>query len=217
MNSCPDAFSDILQAIETECAEANRAYPNYEATQILMLIHRSGVAGLGFLKLAGPIVSPLTDWECIGTGQPLASYLVADLYRPTMAMKEVALLAMYALTHVKRHAYGCGGLSQVLRIWNDGTYAPFMSPERPADRHQEQENLEKYVLDMDRAIKPFILNTVSDDLTREEFEHNVEAFNARMRAVGKQRLDWLEAKRKQHDDLMQSILDAEENEEDSKS
>jgi hypothetical protein len=39
INSCQDAFSDIRQAIEVECIEANRVYPNYEATQILMLEH----------------------------------------------------------------------------------------------------------------------------------------------------------------------------------
>jgi hypothetical protein len=127
-----------------------------------------------------------------------------------MTMREAALMAMYALTHVKRHAYGCGGLSQVLRVGNDGTYAPFMSPARPTDSHQEQENLEKYVLEIDRAIKPFILGTVSDVLTREEFEQSIEAANVRMRAVGSHRLDWLEAQRKREDEMIQSIIEAEE-------
>lgn len=91
-----------------------------------------------------------------------------------------------------------------------------MSSSRPTDKNPEQENLEEYILELDRGIKPFVLHTIGKDLTREEFNHSLEACNTRVRRVGKLRMDWLKAERKERDEIILSIIEAEAEEAEEK-
>jgi len=199
---------DIRTAIETKCIDQFNTYPNLAQPAVMLIAHYRGAADPEFLKLVPPVVSPVSSWICLGTGEPLATYLISDIYRPSMTTIEVASLAAYALTHVKRHAYGCGGASQILRIDHRGKPHRFMTTQHPGDRNPEQENFEKYVVDVDRALKPFIFNTIKGELTTGALESEIQSLSESIRAAATQRVRLFESRREEDAAEMQAIAEA---------
>jgi 20S proteasome alpha/beta subunit len=194
VEECPNNMREIRAEIERICIEVSNAYPNYQQPQIPLLIHEPDTANIKLFKLSGPVVSPVSDSVCVGTGQPLASYLIGSIYRRTMTMKKVGVLATYALTHVKRHAFGCGGASQIVMIDNDGNITPFMT-KGPGEHNPEQEDFEKYVIGLDRAIKGFAFGVIGERLNREEFEQHLQTLDNSLRGISEERLAKEEAER----------------------
>jgi hypothetical protein len=121
-----------------------------------------------------------------------------------MPMHEVAVLAAYALVHVKHHAFGCGGTSQILMIGNDGSITPFMTTQRPSEKNPEQDNFEGYIVDLDRAIKSFVSSVITKDLTSGRVEQQLKLLNEGLREAATKRLDWLEAER---DAMLDEIIE----------
>jgi hypothetical protein len=213
VEECSDNMQEIRTEIERVCIEVSSAYQNYQPPQIPLLLHEPKTVNMKFFKLYGPVVSPISDWVCVGTGQPLASYLIGDIYRRTMKMREVGILAAYALTHVKRHAFGCGGASQILMIANDGSITPFMT-KGPGENNPEQQDFEKYVTELDRAIRKFSLGAVGEQLSREEFERHLQTLVSSLREISEERLAKVES---EIDSMIDSIIQDEESGEAQKS
>jgi hypothetical protein len=202
---CPDDMQQVRAAIERVCIDVSNAYPNHPQPEIPLLIHEPKTANMRFVKLSGPIVSPVSDWVCVGTGQPLASHLIGDVYRRTMAMQKVGVLAAYALAHVKRHAFGCGGSSQIVMVGNDGSITPFMT-KGPGESNPEQEEFEKYVIGLDRAIKSFTFAVLGEQLGRGEFEGKLRILEGSLREISEERIARVEAERESmFDDVIENI------------
>jgi len=203
VEECPNNMQDIRAGIERICIEVSNTYPNHPPTEIPLLIHEPQTDNIKFVKLSGPVVSPVSDWVCVGTGQPLASYLIGGIYQRTMRMQDVGILAAYALTHVKRHAFGCGGASQIVMVSNDGSVNPFMT-KGPGETNQEQEDFEKYAIELDRAIKRFSLGVIGERLGREEFEVNLRTLADSLRKISEERIARVEADRADLDSFIQA-------------
>ena len=201
----PNDMQEIRNEIERVCIDVSNAYPNHPQPQIPLLIHESGTVNTKFVKLSGPIVSPVSDWVCVGSGQPLATHLIGDAYKRTMTMQRVCILAVYALTHVKHHAFGCGGASQIVMIDNHGNITPFMT-KGPGEHNPEQEDFEKYVIGMDRAVRSFTFGVLGEQLSREEFEGHLKTLASSLRDISEERLAKVEAERA----IFESLIEEED-------
>jgi 20S proteasome alpha/beta subunit len=120
----PD-IAHVKSALDLACFEIHDKFNDY-VYDPLQMIGTLSVKNhpTEFVKIAGPLVSPASNYACIGTGEPLAQFLLNGLHSRT-ATKEVALrTAAYVLFNVKRHADGCGGMSQFLSVGYDGGWHP---------------------------------------------------------------------------------------------
>lgn len=66
-------------------------------------------------------------YECFGISDALARYLIARVYAPEVAERQILHLAAYMLASVKFHVDGCGGASQFFFLRDDGGAAEQIS------------------------------------------------------------------------------------------
>jgi len=61
-------------------------------------------------------MSPVTRYECQGSGSYLGNYIIGPIYQEGMSVSEAAVIAMSALSAAKKHDTYCGGFSQFVAI-----------------------------------------------------------------------------------------------------
>jgi len=64
------------------------------------------------------------EYQCIGTGQYLGHYLIRQVFRSSMSIRKVTLLAIQALAAAKEFDEYCGGVSQLIVLRPDGSVSP---------------------------------------------------------------------------------------------
>ncbi len=125
-----------------------------------------------------------------------------------MSTKEAALLAIYALMHVKRNVDGCGGVSQDLKINNKGWPELY--------NFELAKDLEKYFLQYERALRPLLLTSADPEITKEKFQGELDKLKIRLTRVGEARIKYLEDLRRAEIEyeIARSMEEPEQEEED---
>jgi 20S proteasome alpha/beta subunit len=72
-------------------------------------------------------VTRLFTHRCIGIGASLGHYLMDSGYSPDLDLDSATIVAVNALTRIKKYMPGCGGRTEITVLGNDGAIQPIHS------------------------------------------------------------------------------------------
>ena len=131
--------------------------------------------GLRMFRTNGPGVVSGDEYCCIGTGYYLGDYLMRNIFRRGMRIKEAALLAIQAVSAAKRYDPFCGGTTQFMTITPPGKLSNFVS--------YNVQDAELYVSQFEHASRKLLFeigDTASED---QKFEAYLEDFIVETRRI----------------------------------
>lgn len=88
---------------------------------LIVAIHSGNKVTL--YKVSGPLAPAFSRCQFIGCGYNVAESVALDIYNPSMSVNEAAKMAVYALAKTKKYVDGCGGKSEVVRIYDNGSFS----------------------------------------------------------------------------------------------
>lgn len=119
-----------LIALQMEALELHQTYwetfsdPNDKLiVHLLVSLLLNGKRRL--FKILGPKVTPVDSQEFIGAGCYLARALSGTYWTAGSAIHRTAIVAAFMLADVKKYVDGCGMESQIVCLFNDGSYTYF--------------------------------------------------------------------------------------------
>jgi 20S proteasome alpha/beta subunit len=168
----------VLSSLEAACFDIHDRFSSYEnCLQMLGIVCVKDVPP-HFVTINGPIMSPAGTVNCIGSGEPLARFLLSQSYLSSTVTKEVALrTAAYILFNVKKHVDGCGGMSQFVAVSNDGSWH---SPYTDEWTFEDLDELEKTFNRLDRHIRTVVPMFVAYDTSAANFATGMEAMKTKV-------------------------------------
>lgn len=198
LNQAEASLEAVKDALEIGCLDLCTRYRS-QRDLFLQMIGVISVEGqqTEFVKINGPLVSPAGDYACIGSGEPLANFLITGLFSPKLPRELAVRLAAYVLFHVKRNVDGCGGATQFVHISQTGAYH---YPLHDDGGFEDLTDLEKLFLRVDRhtrGIIPSMLDYRLDDsqfasAIAETSRHVCEIRNSHMATLREREEDYLE-------------------------
>lgn len=122
--------------------------------------------GLALLNTSGTAITEIKEYGMIGIGLYLAQFLASTYDRHSMERDEVFTFAVDVFRKVKTHVDGCGGLTNVFLLEQDGESGYY--PET------DVENIEQFTKDFDQAVQG--LRTAVSDFsnTTEDIDNYLE-------------------------------------------
>jgi 20S proteasome alpha/beta subunit len=120
------AGTDVIVCLRQEAQRIHKEYYGlYEggARLELWMLAAIHTDKTHLYKVYGPSVSKIPEFEFIGCGQYLARAVVSNLYSPNMSLVEASLMAAYVLSQAKLYVDGCGGRSEIVRVFDTNAYS----------------------------------------------------------------------------------------------
>jgi hypothetical protein len=156
-----------------------RSYPSdkpEDKTVSMIVICRPKGHIAAMFQTCASLVTRVVTPALIGCG-PLRD--IADEFgRFSMTTDKARWAALYLVLLAKERWNGVGGLSQVLQIWNDGSYA--------LDRHWDQARRERLLLSIRSMHHLAVLNTTDLVQSDREFTKNSSAILRHLREIRKE-------------------------------
>jgi hypothetical protein len=144
----------------------------------------------------GPLVSEKPHWGSDGAGYYLANFICNRMYKFTLSLSQLVVLAVYTVYQAKRFVDGCGGTTHIATINNNGG--------------SEQVNLseiqwiEQHVRTTDWFLDDIFLKNADLKLSETELE---QAYDQHLRFLKTARENHLESARK-FDGFLRAFSDA---------
>jgi 20S proteasome alpha/beta subunit len=184
-----DLLTDVETILDAEYRRNVLGHPNYTSFDYSLLI---GIwtpderPQLYFTTATA--ITEVKDFQCIGIGGELASYLIRPGFNG-LTLKSATALAAYTLGSVKDSISGCGGMSIYVLLRNDGAIGVLTSEHDGATKE-----VEKYAKVFDFQIKRLLLWMA--DLQGEDihFERNVS--NLMVQPIKDKHSEWVQAYKK---------------------
>ena len=105
-------------------------------------------------------VTKVWNFEAVGSGSPLANFLIKRFYSGRLDVSAAAFLSAQVLMHVKRNVLRCGGRSRVLVMYHVNATAGFL-------QDKTVQEYEAYSERFDAAMRPVLFaghdRTIGDD------------------------------------------------------
>jgi 20S proteasome alpha/beta subunit len=96
------------------------AYSDAPAFDLLIAVWAEGFVRL--LSARATAVTEILDYDCMGIGQTLAKYLIKPVYHGRdLKQRDVEMIAVRMLVHVKENVAGCGQQSEFLVLATNGS------------------------------------------------------------------------------------------------
>jgi 20S proteasome alpha/beta subunit len=134
----------MVKALRQEVLQIHKDYSNLHSGKeclylSLLLAIQTGEDKIDLFRVEGPRVIKAGDTVFIGCGGIVASSAVSLLYDREMCVLEAARMAAMALLQAKTHVDGCGGRSEVVRIFSNGSNSRMEANEikEAEDRYRE--------------------------------------------------------------------------------
>ena len=180
--------SGVLAAVQAKALSIHQIYAaeDYETWSGLIMSLWLGTEGnrqRHLFEIGGGVASKVSE-AVLGTGQSVGRGVIAELFRPRMTVKEIALMAVYLLAEAKTYAYGVGKSSQILMLSNDGTrnVFPTYDPHHPAVAEMEEDYFR-----LKRMLRPIILGLSDFEMTPNQFAAALETLKASIVATREKR------------------------------
>ena len=123
-----ESTDDLIEVLENRAIALHQkywpVYPEKErpSAHLLICLYRRGEERTPrLLKMEGPLLLEVAEYECIGYGVPLAKYICDRIWETPMSLRPSILACLYMLEQVKSHVEYCGGHSSIAYITNDGS------------------------------------------------------------------------------------------------
>ena len=129
-------------------------------------VPRGGGLNLFSTKGVGLIHEP--DYQCIGTGDYLAHYLIRPVFHRMMLIREVVLLAIQMLASCKTYDAYCGGFSQLIVLGVDGKLTPV--------EHFEVSQSEGRIENYDRETRQLLFSLSDPAMDDSGFQGRLDRF-----------------------------------------
>ena len=116
-----DPIVELEQVLDAEYRRHVLSHPSYSdvAYQLLVAVCTPPERAALYVT-SETCLRRVDDFECIGIGQELASFIIRPTFLRFMPQQKALSLAAYALVAVKESIRGCGGMSIYLLLENDG-------------------------------------------------------------------------------------------------
>jgi len=118
------SFDEACQQIEESIKSTHREFGQIFQTGYLPqanLIYAVKMQGNAKLfRSQGPLVSEKNHWGSDGTGYHLSNFICNRMYKFTLSISQLIVLAVYTVYQAKRFVDGCGGTTHVATINNKG-------------------------------------------------------------------------------------------------
>jgi len=177
----PPIFEIISKTLEKEYHRQVLSVPTYAndssyAYRLLVAIW-SPQEPLTLYVTEGPSIWPASDHECIGVGEPLSLFLVQPLLVDPayLSLERTVTVATYMLYKVKGFVPACGGMSQLLGIFDDGSYGEV--------RWWEIMQMEDAFKALDSVFSLIVSSTTDSQATDTDFQAAIETVTADMRSI----------------------------------
>jgi 20S proteasome alpha/beta subunit len=119
-------------------------------------------------------------YDCIGSGEALAHYLIRPSFGMGMDERRITSLAAFTLAGVKDYVPGCGGLSEFVFIRNDGIMGQFFSKASIGiTPRTSTEWLEAHAKEYELISRQLLFALPNPDISDDDFEKNVGLFRDR--------------------------------------
>ena len=132
---------------------------------------------------SGPVISPVENYECLGSGGYVGHHIIQNAYRPGMTLEQVATIAIHAKGAAKRYVEGVDGLTQFECIKHNaegGTLSGLFPFDLASSADSEIFTFE------DEAAK-LLLSMADSEINDAEFQRKIDAF---VRSANDIRSDW---------------------------
>jgi hypothetical protein len=176
-----------ITALENRAIELHQKYwPVYTDKEkpdahLLIALYQKGEKEPRLLKMEGPLVLEVNQYECVGYGVPLAKYLCDRIWECPMSLRPTIIAALYMLEQVKAHVEFCGGHSSLAYIQNDGTLR-VMSRVTPGTT----EALATIFRVFDETMARLLTTAPNLEISEEQFEERFDKFKKAMLFLRKQ-------------------------------
>jgi 20S proteasome alpha/beta subunit len=180
LNQAEPDMPSVVNFLEAAVFDVNDRFRDFGMVlQMLSVITVKDVPPK-FVTINGPIVSPAGSINCIGNGEPLARFLINQVYPSQHQSKEMILrVAAYVLYNVKNHVDGCGGSSQFVAVSNDGGWH---SPYTDQWTFEDLKELENTFGILDKHIGKLVPSFASYGKSK-EFEAAIEEIKSQIIAL----------------------------------
>jgi len=129
------AAEDALVSVYSKHIDARPVHEQYESQIALLVASWGENDGLHLYASRKTAVIETQTFECIGSGEYLAHYIVSPVYESgpsaqlmrgdwKLGKRDAIVLAIKAMAAVKTHDPSCGGRSEMLAISSDGSRTP---------------------------------------------------------------------------------------------
>lgn len=188
-----DLVADIETILDAEYRRNVLGHPNYTDFDYSLLL---GIwipnehPRLYFTTATA--ITEVKEFQCIGIGAELASYLIRPGFYG-LTLRSAAALAAYTLGSVKDSIRGCGGMSIYVLLRNDGTVGLLTS-----EHDGGTKEVEEYAKAFDFQIKRLLLWMA--DLQGEDIQFQQNVSNL-VKAIKDKHSEWVRAYKKKEQDF----------------
>lgn len=119
-------YSDIVEALKKHVRRSHSLYAKFSTADVryepdlLIGLWTKEENRARLFRAAGPAISEISDYACIGYGLDLGTYITARLFRSNMGHEAVEVIAAYLLSQVNRYNNFCGGESEIVTLHHEG-------------------------------------------------------------------------------------------------
>jgi 20S proteasome alpha/beta subunit len=166
------AVTEIEKVLDREYRRVVLNHPDHQsnwnlAYWFLIALWEKNLNKVSLFATEETTVRSVLDYECLGIGRDLAHYLVRPSFKTSMSKQQASVLASYMLAIVKNNVPGCGGVSQLLAIGDDG----FIEMLESTPINQMQESAEAY----DLAVHKILFSLADESMSDSEFDFEIVA------------------------------------------
>jgi 20S proteasome alpha/beta subunit len=189
-----DLAADIESILDTEYRSNVLGHPNYANFDYSLLV---GVwkpnerPRLYFTTATA--MTEVKEFQCIGIGAELASYLIRPGFQG-LTLRSATALAAYTLGSVKDSIAGCGGMSIYVLLRNDGSIGLLTS-----EHEGPTKDVEKFARLFDYQIKRLLLWTA--DVHSEDVHYEQNVMNLVVQPMRDKRAEWRAAYKKKEQEF----------------
>lgn len=174
LNWDSQSFSDVYAALASTIRYVQNDYvdkvpvEDRERSRFYMLV---GIyttnSGHRLYVTNNAALSPVHEFECIGSGRSIGIYVLEPSYKQSMSINDLSVLALHAFAAAKERCDGVGGRSQFLSL-RKGVISPV--------GEFDIESAENDVLEYRQACAALLADMANETLDNPSFERRLEKF-----------------------------------------
>lgn len=185
------SVEDLLGCVEKVISKINRDHVNIQPPEdrencrfeLLMLVWHE-IAGLHLYAIRKTAIVETDSYECLGTGEYLAGYLMSP-YQRTMSAKRATTLTLTTLASIMEYDAWSGGHAHLMVFRSDGSLVSSdIFPPDVEDTH---------IGEYRSRVRSMLFRIADAELSDEIFERELAEFTASIRRI---RESWRESHKK---------------------
>jgi 20S proteasome alpha/beta subunit len=146
--------------------------------QLMVALWMKADNKLRLMRTQGDTVSSVPRYDCVGCGEYLGHYLLRPAYRSAMSTAHGVLIAVNALSAIKRYDASCGGYSDLRLVRPDGTHI--------AVTGYDLSKAEAYIAQCEKVAWQFGFNIGNPLIDGNTFQRNCHTFTSLAVEIRKQ-------------------------------